>query len=384
MKFVTYASYVPDQDAVNDLRPEHFEYLAGLLAEGKLAAAGSFADGSGGLFIYDVESFEDAKAAVSADPFAAGGAFARYEVKPWEADLANFGLATFPRTVHHQHAVVDGVNVAYREAGPPDAAAVILLHGFPSSSRMFRNLIPQLADTYHVIAPDYPAFGHSGVPDRVGFGYTFDHLAEVIDKLLEHLGVRQFAIYVMDFGGPVGYRLALWHPERLTAVIAQNAPLYPEEPRGWWATLGRYWADGSAEHREASRAYLELDGLRGQYLYGVRDRSVIDPDNWITDKALIDRPGVDEVMLDLLYDIRNNAATFTAMQGFLRDRRPPTLVATGANDEIFPEEVVRQVLRDHPGAEYHALDTGHFALEDKADEIAALTRDFLARTLEPA
>jgi pimeloyl-ACP methyl ester carboxylesterase/uncharacterized protein YciI len=384
MKFVTYASYVPDQEAVDDLRPEHFEYMAGLLAEGKLAAAGSFADGSGGLFIYDMESFEDAKAAVSADPFAAGGAFARYEVKPWEADLANFGLATFPRTVHYQRAVVDGVNVAYREAGPPDAPVLLLLHGFPSSSRMFRNLIPQLADTFHVIAPDYPAFGHSGVPDRADFAYTFNHLAEVIDKLLEQLGVREFTIYVMDFGGPVGYRLALWHPERLTAVVAQNAPLYPEEPRGWWATLGRYWADGSAEHREASRSYLELDGLRSQYLYGVRDTSVIDPDNWVIDKALIDRPGVDEIMLDLLYDIRNNVATFTAMQRFLRDRGPPTLVATGANDEIFPAEVVRQVLSDQPDAEYYALDTGHFALEDKADEIAALMRDFLARTLEPA
>jgi pimeloyl-ACP methyl ester carboxylesterase/uncharacterized protein YciI len=384
MKFVTYASYVPDQEAVDDLRPEHFEYMAGLLAEGKLAAAGSFADGSGGLFIYDMESFEDAKAAASADPFAAGGAFARYEVKPWEADLANFGLATFPRTVHYQRAVVDGVNVAYREAGPPDAPVLLLLHGFPSSSRMFRNLIPQLADTFHVIAPDYPAFGHSGVPDRADFAYTFDHLAQVIDKLLEQLGVREFTIYVMDFGGPVGYRLALWHPERLTAVVAQNAPLYPEEPRGWWATLGRYWADGSAEHREASRSYLELDGLRSQYLYGVRDTSVIDPDNWLIDKALIDRPGVDEIMLDLLYDIRNNKATFTAMQRFLRDRRPPTLVATGANDEIFPAEVVRQVLSDQPDAEYYALDTGHFALEDKADEIAALMRDFLARTLEPA
>jgi pimeloyl-ACP methyl ester carboxylesterase/uncharacterized protein YciI len=384
MKFVTYASYVPDTEAVDDLRPEHFEYMAGLLAEGKLAAAGSFADGSGGLFIYDMDSFEDAKAAVSADPFAAGGAFARYEVKPWQADLANFGLATFPRTVHYRRAVVDGVDIAYREAGPPDAPVLLLLHGFPSSSRMFRNLIPQLADTFHVIAPDYPAFGHSGVPDRADFAYTFDHLAGVIDKLLEQLGVREFTIYVMDFGGPVGYRLALWHPERLTAVIAQNAPLYPEEPQGWWATLGRYWADGSADHRDASRSYLELDGLRAEYLYGVRDTSVIDPDNWVIDKALIDRPGVEEIMLDLLYDIRNNVATFTAMQQLLRDRRPPTLVATGANDEIFPEEVVRQILRDQPDAEYYALDTGHFALEDKADEIAALIRDFLARTLEPA
>lgn len=286
--------------------------------------------------------------------------------------------------VHYRQAVVDGATVSYREAGPSGAPVLLLLHGFPSSSRMFRILIPQLADDYHVIAPDYPAFGHSGVPERAGFAYTFDHLAEMIDKLLEQLGVRQFAIYVMDFGGPVGFRLALWHPERLTAVIAQNAPLYPEQPRGWWTTLGRYWADGSAEHREASRAYLDLEGLRDQHLYGVRDPSVIDPDNWTIDKALIDRPGVDEIMLDLLYDIRNNVPTFTAMQEFLRVRRPPTLVATGGNDEIFPEEVERLILRDHPTAEYHAFDTGHFALEDKADEIAALMREFLPRALQPA
>jgi pimeloyl-ACP methyl ester carboxylesterase len=171
----------------------------------------------------------------------------------------------------------------------------------------------------------------------------------VIDKLLDQLGVRKFAIYVMDFGGPVGFRLALWHPERLTAVITQNAPLYPEEPRGWWATLGQHWADGSAEHREDSRAYLDLEGLRSQYLHGVRDPSVIDPDNWIIDKAPIDRPGVDEIMLDLLYDIRANVPTFTAMQEFLRLRRPPTLVATGGNDEIFPEEVVRLIPARPPG-----------------------------------
>src|SRR5215469_4915372 len=288
------------------------------------------------------------------------------------------------RPVHYRTAAVGGVSVFYREAGPDSAPVVLLLHGFPSSSRMFRDLIPRLSDAYRVIAPDYPGFGHSAVPDRTRFSYTFDHLAEVIDKLLGQLGVRQFALYVMDFGGPVGYRLALWHPGRLSAIIAQNAPLYPEEPRRWWATLGQYWADGSAEHRDAARAYLELDGLRAQYIYGVEDPTLVDPDNWVLDKALIDRPGVDEAMLDLLYDIRNNVATFTAMQRFLRDRRPPTLVATGANDEIFPAEVVRQVLRDHPDAEYHALDTGHFALEDKADEIAALMRDFLARTLEPA
>jgi pimeloyl-ACP methyl ester carboxylesterase len=286
--------------------------------------------------------------------------------------------------VHYRTAAVGGVNVFYREAGPKDAPVVLLLHGFPSSSRMFRDLIPRLADAYHLIAPDYPAFGHSAVPDRSAFGYTFDHLAGVIDGLLGQLGIDKFAIYVMDFGAAVGFRLALRHPERLSAIIVQNAPLYPWEPRGWWATLGRYWADGSAAHRHAARAYLDRDGLRGQYLSGVQDPSLIDPDNWVIDKALIDRPGVDEIMLDLLSDIPNQVPVFTAMQQFLRDRRPPTLVATGAGDEIFPEQAVRQILTDHPGAEYHALPTGHFALEDKAAEIAVLMRDFLARTVPRA
>jgi pimeloyl-ACP methyl ester carboxylesterase len=284
------------------------------------------------------------------------------------------------RPVHYRTTAVGNVDVFYREAGPDSGPVVLLLHGFPSSSRMFRDLIPRLSHTYRVIAPDYPAFGHSAVPDRSAFGYTFDHLADVVEGLLEQLGIDEFAIYVMDFGAAVGFRLALRHPERLSALIVQNAPLYPWEPRGWWAALGQYWADGSPEHRHAARSYLDVEGLRGQYLSGVQDPSLIDPDNWVIDKALIDRPGVDEIMLDLLYDIRNQAPLFEAVQELLRDRRPPTLVATGANDEIFPEEVVRQILTDLPDAEYHALQTGHFALEDKAAEIAALMRDFLART----
>jgi pimeloyl-ACP methyl ester carboxylesterase len=284
---------------------------------------------------------------------------------------------------HYRTATVDGVRVSYREAGPSDAHVVVLLHGFPSSSRMFRDLIPRLSDSYHVIAPDYPGFGHSAVPDRADFGYTFDHLAEITGQLLDQLGVRRFALYVMDFGAPIGFRLVLRHPERLTALVAQNAPLYPEEPRGWWATLGQYWADGSPEHREASRAYLGREGIRAQYLFGVQDPSLVDPDNWTIDTALIDRPGVGEIMLDLLYDIRRNGPTFKAMQQFLRDRQPPTLVAAGVNDEIFPGEVQRQILTDLPEAEFHPLDTGHFALEDQAPEIARLMRDFLGRALAP-
>ena len=289
--------------------------------------------------------------------------------------------ARYVPPVHYRSAAVGGIDVFYRESGRDSAPVVLLLHGFPSSSRMFRDLIPRLSDAYHVIAPDYPAFGHSAVPDRSAFGYTFDHLADVIAELLGQLGIDKFAIYMMDFGAPVGYRLTLRHPKRLFAIIMQNAPLYPEQPGGWWATLGQSWADGSARHRGASRSYFAMEELRAQYLCGVQDPSLIDPDNWVIDKALIDRPGVDEIMLDLLYDIPNNFPVNRAMQGFLRTHRPPVLVATGANDEIFSEEVARQILADHPGAEYHALPSGHFALEDKAPEIAALMRDFLARTV---
>jgi pimeloyl-ACP methyl ester carboxylesterase len=286
-----------------------------------------------------------------------------------------------PSATHYRSAIVDGVDMFYREAGPEDGPVVLLLHGFPASSRMFRDLIPRLSDTYRVIAPDYPAFGQSGVPDRASFSYTFDGLANIVDHLLDQLRVDRFTPYMMDFGAPVGFRLALRHPERVPAVVLQNAPLYPEAPEGWWATLGEYWHDGSAEHRNAARSYLTPETTKAQYLYGVKDPSLIDPDSWTIDQALNDRPGVDEIMLDLLYDIRTNKATFSAMQKFLRDHRTPTLVATGANDEIFPEEVVRQILTDLPDTDYHALDTGHFALEDKAPEIAGLMRDFLGRVL---
>jgi pimeloyl-ACP methyl ester carboxylesterase len=285
------------------------------------------------------------------------------------------------RPAHYRTVEVDGVDIFYREAGPLDAPAVVLLHGFPSSSRMYRNLIPLLADEYHLIAPDYPGFGQSAVPDRARFSYTFDGLGEITDKFLDKVGVGSFTPYVMDFGAPVGYRLALKYPERITAIVSQDAPLYPEQPVGWWATLGEYWKDGSAAHREACRSYLSLASMRDQYLAGAQDPTLIDPENWTVDKLLADRPGVDEIMLDLLYDIRSNVPTFRAMQELIRTRRPPTLVVTGTGDEIFPESAVRQILADHPDAEFHSLATGHFALEDKAAEIAGLMRDFLGRAV---
>jgi pimeloyl-ACP methyl ester carboxylesterase len=287
-----------------------------------------------------------------------------------------------PAATHHRTAMIDGLNIFYREAGPQDAPVVLLLHGYPSSSRMFRNLIPQLADAYHVIAPDYPAFGHSDTPDRAQFTYSFDHIAEVIDDLLDTLAVRRFALYMMDFGAPVGFRVALKHPDAVWAIVAQNGPLYDEDGgEEFFATMSDYWQDGSDEHRNAVRGFLTPESTKGQYLVGVADPSLLDPDSWLIDQALLDRPGVDEIMLDYLYDIRNRVSTIDAVREFLRAHQPPALIATGANDPLFPEANMRHFLDDLPDAEFHALDTGHFALEDKGDEIAGLMRDFLKRAV---
>ena len=302
------------------------------------------------------------------------------------ADLVT-GLAwaqtTPPLTVvdtHYRTAAIDGVEVAYREAGPEGAPAVLLLHGFPSSSRMFRNLMPKLADRYHVIAPDYPGFGRSPAPDRAAFHYTFAAYAELVEKLTEKLGVRRYALYVQDYGAPVGYRLALRHPERVSALVIQNGNAYEEGLSSFWNPIRAYWADPSAEKRNSLRAGLTPQATQSQYVDGVTDQSRIDPENWLVDQTLLDRPGIDEIMLDLFYDYRTNAALYPQFQAFFRTRQPPTLIVWGKNDIIFPAEGAQAYLRDLPGAELHLLDSGHFALEDKGPEIAALMRAFLDRS----
>jgi pimeloyl-ACP methyl ester carboxylesterase len=285
---------------------------------------------------------------------------------------------------HYRTVAIDGVDVFYREAGPRDAPVVVLLHGFPSSSHMFRDLIPALADRYHVIAPDYPGFGHSGVPDRARFSYRFARYAEVIDHLLARLGADRYALYVQDYGAPVGYRLGLLHPERVTALIVQNGNAYEDGLKEFWQPLRAYWADGSTAHREALRAGLTAAATRAQYLEGVRDPTRVAPDNWVHDQALFDRAGVDEIMLDLFRDYATNVALYPAFQAMFRSRHPPTLIVWGQNDIIFPADGARAYLRDLPDAELHLLDTGHFALEDKGEQIAALMRDFLDRKLPRA
>ena len=287
-----------------------------------------------------------------------------------------------PAVTHHRTATIEGVGLFYREAGPADAPVVLLLHGFPTSSHMFRNLIPALADRYHVIAPDYPGFGQSGMPDRSRFGYTFDRFAELVDGLLEELGIERFAIYVMDYGAPVGWRLALRHPQAITGLIVQNGNAYDEGLKEFWDPIKAYWADGSNTRRQALSGLFTLETTKFQYTDGVADISRISPDNWVHDQALLDRPGNADIQLDLFYDYRTNLALYPAIQAWFREQRPPTLIVWGRNDKIFPADGAHPYRRDLPDAEFHLLDTGHFALEDKADEMVPLIRDFLKRKIE--
>ncbi|MBB3138367.1 pimeloyl-ACP methyl ester carboxylesterase [Rhizobium pisi] len=282
-------------------------------------------------------------------------------------------------TVHYRSAKIDGVDMFYREAGPADGPVVLLLHGFPTSSHMFRNLIPLLADRYHVIAPDYPGFGQSGAPDHAKFAYTFGHYADMVDTLMGQIGAKTYAMYVMDYGAPVGYRLALKHPERVTGLIIQNGNAYDEGLRAFWDPIKAYWADGSPEKRGALSNLVALETTKFQYTDGVKDLSRISPDNWVQDQALLDRPGNKDIQLDLFYDYRTNVPLYPQFQTFFRERKPPALIVWGKNDKIFPVEGAHPYLRDLPNAEVHILDTGHFALEDKLDEMAPLIHDFLDR-----
>ena len=283
--------------------------------------------------------------------------------------------------VHYRTARINGVEIAYREAGPPNAPVVLLLHGFPTSSRMFRNLIPKLADRYHVIAPDYPGFGRSAAPDAATFSYSFSAITRLVDGLMTRLGHDHYALYVQDYGAPVGYRLALLHPKAVTALVVQNGNAYDEGLSPFWNPIRAYWADPSPANRNALRAGLTPAATRSQYVDGVADPSRIDPENWAVDQALLDRPGSDAAMLDLFRDYRTNVLLYPAFHAFFRAHKPPTLIVWGKNDAIFPAAGARAYLRDLPEAELHLLDSGHFALEDKGDDIARLMRDFLDRTI---
>jgi pimeloyl-ACP methyl ester carboxylesterase len=287
-------------------------------------------------------------------------------------------------SVRYRSIPIDGVNVFYREAGRRGAPVVLLLHGFPTSSQMFRNLIPLLADRYHVLAPDYPGYGQSDMPPLDAFEYSFDHLAEIVARFTEALGVTRHAIYVQDYGAPIGYRIASAHPERITAIVVQNGNAYDEGlDNPFWAPIKAYWADKSETNAAKLRPLVELAATKWQYSEGIRDMAHISPDAWTLDQAYLDRPGNGAIQLEMLYSYGTNPGRYPAWQAYFRAHQPPMLIAWGKNDKIFPEAGAHPYLRDLPDAQLHLLDTGHFALEEDSAQIGALMRDFLGRVLQP-
>ena len=282
--------------------------------------------------------------------------------------------------VKFRKADVDGFNVFYRETGPKDGPAILLLHGFPSSSHMFRDLIPLLADRFHVVAPDLPGFGQSDMPDHKKFQYSFDNIAKVIERFTEVIGLKKFAVYVFDYGAPTGFRLAVSHPERITAIITQNGNAYEEGLSGGWAPIQKYWKDPSKENRNALRSVLLTpEATVWQYTHGVPDVTQVSPDGYALDNFYLARPGMDEVQLDLIGDYKSNVALYPTFQKYFRDHKPPTLAVWGKNDPFFLPPGAEAFKRDNPGAKVTFFDTGHFALETHAEEIAAAIRQFLAR-----
>jgi pimeloyl-ACP methyl ester carboxylesterase len=284
--------------------------------------------------------------------------------------------------IRYQHATVDGIKIFYREAGSKTAPTILLLHGFPTSSHMFRNLIPALADRYHVVAPDLPGFGFSDVPDRKRFRYTFENLAKVIGSFTQTIGLDHYAMYVFDYGAPVGLRLALAHPERITAVISQNGNAYEEGLSEGWNPIQKYWKDPTEENRAALREFLKPAATQWQYSHGVQDATLLAPEAYQLDSALLARTGNDEIQLDLFLDYASNVALYPKFQEYFRTKQPPLLAVWGNSDPFFLPPGAEAFKRDNPNAEVHFYNTGHFALETHADQIAGAIRDFLARKLK--
>lgn len=274
---------------------------------------------------------------------------------------------------------VDGLKLFYREAGPPAAPSLLLLHGFPTSSHMYRDLIPALADRYHVVAPDYPGFGYSDFPDRSQYAYGFATYAETIDKFTQTIGLQRYALYIQDYGAPVGLRLVLRAPERVTGLIVQNGNAYEEGLSEAWGPIKDYWREPTSANREKLRVWLTLDGTRTQYTAGLSEAQteLVSPDSWMLDWSLLSRPGNIDLQLDLFGDYQTNVSLYPEFQAFFRERRPPTLITWGRFDPFFTVAGARAYQRDLPKAELHLLDAGHFALETHGAEIAGHIRRFL-------
>lgn len=277
---------------------------------------------------------------------------------------------------------IDGLDIFYREAGSKSNPTILLLHGFPTSSHMFRNLIPALADDFHLVAPDYPGFGNSSMPTVNQFDYTFDHLAEVINKFTEAVGLSKYSLYVMDYGAPIGFRLATKHPERVEALIVQNGNAYEEGLRDFWEPLKAYWRDRSSKNADNLRQFFTLDATKWQYTHGVRNPQAISPDNWNIDQPLLDRHGNNDIQLALFYSYGSNPPLYPQWQDYFRTHQPPTLIVWGKNDLIFPAEGAYPYKHDLKTIEFHLLDTGHFALEEEGDAIADYIRRFIRKMLK--
>ena len=285
----------------------------------------------------------------------------------------------------HKTITVNQQDIFYREAGDKNAPTIVLLHGFPTSSHMYRNLIPKLAQSYHVIAPDYPGFGNSSMPSVTEFEYSFDNLAKITDKFLEKVGVDEYSLYVMDYGAPVGFRIAAKHPERVQGLIIQNGNAYDEGLRDFWKPIKAYWADKSAKNGKAlSDALLTLGATKWQYTNGTRNAAAISPDNWTVDQAKLDRPGNQAIQLELFYSYGTNPALYPEWQKYFRTHQPPTLLVWGKGDYIFPEEGAHPYKRDLKNLEFHILDTGHFALEEDGELIGNYINRFMEEKVVPA
>jgi pimeloyl-ACP methyl ester carboxylesterase len=285
-------------------------------------------------------------------------------------------------TIKNQSIQVDGLNLFYRQAGNPAAPTLLLLHGFPTSSHMFRNLIPKLADNYYVVAPDLPGFGFSDSPPRNEFKYTFENLARVIGAFTEKLELKRFAIYIFDYGAPVGLRLALAHPDRISAIISQNGNAYEEGLSEGWNPIQKYWKEPNGTNRAALRNFLTPEATKWQYTHGVADQSLIARESYTLDSALLARPGNDDIQLDLFLDYASNVALYPKFQAFFRESKSPLLAVWGQNDPFFLPAGAKAYTRDNPKAEIQFFDTGHFALETHANEIATAIQAFLKRAVK--
>jgi pimeloyl-ACP methyl ester carboxylesterase len=297
------------------------------------------------------------------------------------ATMSHGAPASEESQVHYQNASVDGLNIFYREAGDRKNPTLLLLHGFPTSSHMFRNLIPQLADRYHVVAPDYPGYGNSDAPPVDEFDYTFDSMARIVERFTEVVEVDSYSLYLMDYGAPIGFRLATAHPERVQSLIIQNGNAYDEGLESFWDPLKAFWAEQGDETVEPLKGLLTRDATHWQYTHGTRNPEAISPDNWNVDQPLLDREGNQDIQLAMFLSYGSNPPLYPVWQEYLRTHQPPTLIVWGKNDVIFPAAGAHPYKRDLKSVDFHLLDTGHFALEEDGEKIAKLMRKFLRRNV---